>query len=119
MRKKEKKKKKKNAHIVSFDEDDSGTFSANPDQSEQSSKFTIGISDYRSVEGTIEESGETPSGREDIGANDLGSRLSVERPLQREASINSQTSFDRPPSVHSLSSTDLDVRYGCKCMKIC
>nr|XP_022316241.1 sorting nexin-29-like [Crassostrea virginica] len=109
MRKKEKKKKKKNAHIVSFDEDDSGTFSADPDQSEQSSKFTIGISDYRSVEGTIEESGETPSGREDIGANDLGSRLSVERPLQREASINSQTSFDRPPSVHSLSSTDLDV----------
>lgn len=51
----------------------------------------------------------------DNGSSDSGTHLSVNRTLQREASINSQTSYDRPPSVHSLSSTDLDLRYkGCQ-----
>lgn len=116
IRKKEKKKKKKTAHIVSFDEDDSGTFSADPDQSEQSSKVTIGSSELskKSVGKTIDETSELVSQISAVRINDNGSsdartHLSVNRTLQRESSINSQTSYDRPPSVHSLSSTDLDL----------
>lgn len=118
IKKKEKKKKKKNAHIVSFDEDDSGTFSADPDQSEQSSKVMVGSSELsqKSMGKTVDETSELVSQISavrinDNGSSDSGTLLSVNRTLQREASINSQTSYDRPPSVHSLSSTDLDLRY--------
>lgn len=111
IKKKEKKKKKKAAHIVSFDEDDSGTFSADPDQSEQSSKVKIGSSElFQKSEGKkINETSELVSQISDNGTSDARNHLSVNRTLQREASINSQTSYDRPPSVHSLSSTDLDL----------
>ncbi|XP_061166125.1 sorting nexin-29-like [Saccostrea echinata] len=117
VRKKEKKKRKKNAHIVSFDEDDSGTFSADPDQSEHSSKYTIGSSDLtpRSLEGeTIDESSELDSqipslSIHDNSSSDLRTHLSVEMSYQREASINSETSYDRPPSVQSLSSADFEI----------
>lgn len=117
MKKKEKKKKKKNAHIVSFDEDDSGTFSADPDLSEQSSKFSVGSSDLipRSLEEETDESSELISEMPSIlidnnDSSDVQTHLSVDVPYQREASINSETSYDRPLSVHSLSSADLDVR---------
>ncbi|XP_048758953.2 sorting nexin-29-like [Ostrea edulis] len=116
MKKKEKKKKKKNAHIVSFDEDDSGTFSADPDLSEQSSKFSVGSSDLipRSLEEETDESSELISEMPSIlidnnDSSDVQTHLSVDVPYQREASINSETSYDRPLSVHSLSSADLDV----------
>ncbi|KAL5018144.1 hypothetical protein ScPMuIL_003866 [Solemya velum] len=109
-----KKKKKKPAHIVSFDEDDSGTFSSSQ----------LSETDHLDISG----SGEIIQGKSrknetsilNIDVRSLGegvedksdtydSVIPHKRTSMREPSIASASSCDRPPSHGSFSSTDFDL----------
>lgn len=109
LKKKEKKKKKKMANIVSFDEDDSGTYSSSHlselDQQETDYGATVGRRSFDSnfdsdvTKPTIP-SLKTPS-------NDSSNQKSLLYP--REPSITSGTSNGRQNSHSSFSSADFEL----------
>lgn len=114
-----KKKKKKAAHIISFDEDDSGTFSS----SQLSEADHLEISGSRDINNVVHcrgsriEAGIVNTDERSVGEgvedrNDsCDSSISIKRSLPREPSIASASSCDHPPSHGSFSSTDYDLGY--------
>ncbi|KAK3091396.1 hypothetical protein FSP39_019582 [Pinctada imbricata] len=116
-KKKEKKKKKKTTNIVSFDENDSGTYTADIDYPDFGSKYKSDESHSQQAK-TDKDSGIEGSETNDVvpqinlegdsfGATSNGNyQRSIS--YRREPSLQSNGSQDRPPSVSSLSSADLD-----------
>ncbi|OWF52733.1 sorting nexin-29-like [Mizuhopecten yessoensis] len=108
LKKKDKKKKKKMANIVSFDEDDSGTYSAASHLSE------VDQSDYGATVGrrSFDTNIDSELSKQTLpyfkaSANSTSSQMSSL--YSREPSVTSGTSNDRQNSHSSFSSTDFEL----------
>ncbi|KAJ8318025.1 hypothetical protein KUTeg_003116 [Tegillarca granosa] len=125
-KKKDKKKKKKTANIVSFDEDDSGTFSGSQisehehrerNRNSFTKQTSVDTSSYTKNEPQDNDSAnDIPTfniTNEDISVTSVtgtyNNTVLKSLPFNREPSVTSGNSFDRPPSQNSFSSADFDL----------
>ncbi|XP_060063428.1 sorting nexin-29-like [Ylistrum balloti] len=109
LKKKDKKKKKKMANIVSFDEDDSGTYSASHlsevDQSEFDNGATVGRRSFDTNNDSEPQKQTMPL----LKAPTNGTSSQRYLLYSREPSVTSGTSNDRQNSHSSFSSADFEL----------